>query len=341
MKQFFTYVLLTLNLTLQAGIPLTSNYFGPTESLIIRETWGKIESSLVSQNVPTEMIPLFDKIAKKEDWGHIGYHGSTQEFRFFQDVIRFTIEEILAIQIKKNFHFLRIPGDSDLNLNTIKEFVKYWGEENVNNRDSIRAKQLLSLNFGIYSNFKSKGSCSVKLFAKDKSSKPISYIDQLIPFYEKMGIKNSEASLKKLHKIFSTCLKSDSGILLQFSENSHLSSSTKEAYNFADKLCYPAKSGGYRYDEKLISAHFKRAMSDDYMNNAADISDQIRLLVNNRHTLNPFSHFTIQRWDLVDAKAVTDYEKEMRLSIRKLTYDSKKVVNYHDSLMKEWKKEVD
>ncbi len=337
MKQFFTSILLSLNLILQAGIPLTNNYFGPTESLILRETWEKIESSLATQNVPIEMIPLFDKIAKKEDWGHIGYHGSTQEFRFFQDVIRFTIEEILAIKIKKNFHFLRIPGDSDLNLDTIKEFVNYWGEDNVNNRDSIRSKQLLSLNFGIYSNFKSKGSCSVKLFANDKSSKPINYINQLIPFYEKMGIKNNEAELKKLHKIFSKCINSDSGIMLQFSENSHLSCSPKEAYNFADKLCYPAKSGGYRYDEKLISAHFKRAMSEDYMNNVADISDQIRLLINNKHTLNPLSHLSIQRWDLVDGQTVESYEKEMRQNIRKLTFDNKKVVKYHDSLMKEWK----
>ncbi|MBA3284403.1 MAG: hypothetical protein H0U27_05005 [Nitrosopumilus sp.] len=329
MKKILTYIFLSLNLTLQAGIPVTKTYFGPTESLIARESWEEIKSSLVALRVPTQMIPLFNKIAESEDWGHIGYHGSTQGFRFFQDVIKFSIEEILAIKIKKDFHFLRIPGDSDLNLNSMNDFVKYWGEDNVNNRDSVRAKQLLSLNFGIFSNFNTTNSCSACLFAKDKSVTSIDYVKELIPFYKKIGIKDNEAALKKLHKIFTKCMKSERGILLQFSENSHLSSLTNEAYNFSDKLCYPAVKGGYRYDEKLISAHFQKAMSEAYINHAANISDQIRLLINTRYTLNPFSHFTIKRWDGEDATTVASYEKEMRQCIRSLTYDSGKMVNYH------------
>lgn len=189
MTRFFLSSSLSLCLTfsISAGIPLTSDYYGPTEMLIARESWDSIESSLIHFKVPLTMIPLFDSIAKNEDWGHIGYHGANHEFRFYQDVIKLTLQEILAIQIREDFQFLRIPGDSDLNLNSIQEFTKYW-KGSVNNRDELRARQLLSLNYGIYSNFTRKRSCSVCLFASDSSRTEVDYVEELVPFYEKLGI---------------------------------------------------------------------------------------------------------------------------------------------------------
>lgn len=333
MKKFFKCVFLSLNLSLQAGIPTTGDYFGPTEMLIARETWNKIEIALIHLKVPIELVPLFNSIALEENWGHIGYHGSTHGFRFYQDVIKFTIEEVLAIPIRQDFHFLRIPGDADLNLNSVDEFADYWGK-NVDNRDSLRAKQLLSLNYGIYSNFTKTGSCSACLFAKDRSSSDVNYVKQLAPFYKRMGIK--ESKLKELYSIYNKWMSIDSGILLQLSENSHLSNSSHEAYDFADKLCYPAIKGGYRYDQNLISVHFQKAMTEDYVNQNTDISDQIRLLINNRYTLNPYSHLIVKRWGLEDEKTITSYEQEMRKFIRTLKYDSKKVQQYHKALLAQW-----
>lgn len=346
MKKIISMFYLSLNLTfLQAGIPITkTDYHSPTEMLIARESWDIIEQDLVKeQKIPSDLFPFFDSIAAEEDWGHIGYHGANHGFRFYQDVIKFSIEEILAIPIRNDFQFLRWPGDSDLNLNSVTEFVKYWEKKDtVDNRDSKRAKQLLSMNYGLYSNFDVRGSCSVALFANDKSSSDVDYVEELIPFYKKLGISKTESKnyLIKLLEIFNNNLTEKSGILLQISENSHLSHPKKEAYNFADKHCYPAKRGGVPYDDNLVSVHYKTAMTNNYINKMANISDQFRLVINNQYTLNPNSHLKIKRWDRQDPKKIKAYEAAMRKTIRTFKYDSKKMVEYHDLLQKNWKAPV-
>lgn len=341
MKKFILATQLFLNLTLlHAGIPTTkTTYHSPTQMLVARESWDKIEHALIKQKIPTDLFPFFESIAAEENWGHIGYHGANHGFRFYQDVIKFSIEEILAMPIKKDFQFLRWPGDSDLNLNSVTEFVKYWERKDiVDNRSAKRAKQLLSMNYGIYSNFGTSGSCSVALFARDKSASNIDYVEELVPFYRKLGISKSECRnyLDQLLEIFNKHLTDTGGILLQISESSHLSHPTKEAYNFADKHCYPAIRGGIPYDNNLVSVHYKTAMTENYINKMAQISDQFRLVINNQHTLNPNSHLKIKRWDLQDPKKVKAYETAMRNAIRTFKYDSAKMVQYHDLLKKNW-----
>jgi hypothetical protein len=336
---FIAYIFLNMNF-LQAGIPTKkAEYYGPTEMLIARESWEQIEPILTrKRKILKDLFPFFDSIAAEEDWGHMGYHGANHGFRFYQDIIKFTIEEVIHIPIEDNFQFLRWPGDPDLNLNSVTEFVRYWEKKDaVDNRDKIRAKQLLSMNYGIYSNFDTAGSCTVGLFAHDKSSIEINYVEELIPFYEKIGITKSKESLTKLQSIFNTYLTEKSGILLQISEDSHLSHPKNEAYNFADNQCYPALRGGYLFDDKLVSAHYKAAMTEDYINKEKNISHQLRLVLNNQHTLNPYSHLKIKRWDRQNPNNLAAYEKAMRTAIRNLKYDKNKWLKYNDYLLKTWK----
>lgn len=341
MKKFIPIVYFFLSLTfIHAGIPTkTTDYYGPTEMLITRESWEIIEPILITKRkIPSELFPLFNAIAAEENWGHIGYHGANHGFRFYQDVIKFTIEEILHIPIRNDFQFLRWPGDKDLNLNSVTEFVTYWEKKDaVDNRDKIRSKQLLSMNYGVYSNFDTGGSCSVSLFANDKSSTKIDYVEELIPFYEKIGISKSKESLKKLEEIFNNHLTEESGVLLQISEDSHLTHPKKEAYTYTDKQCYPSIRGGIPYDDKLVSAHYKTAMTEDYVNKVKNISDQLRLIINNQHTLNPYSHLKIKRWDLQNPSKIAKYENAMRAAIRNLKYDKNKWMKYNDYLPKTWK----
>jgi len=321
---------------LQAGIPTsTVEYYGPTEMLLARETREKIESFLLKQKVSNELLSFLDSIAAEETWGHIGYHGANNRFRFYQDVIKFTVEEILNIPIRDDFHFLRIPGDSDLNLNSIDKFIRFWGEEQIDNRDELRTKQLLSVNYSIYSNFEIRGCCSASLFARDASATEVDYVKELEPFYNNLGIKPQK--LLKLLIVYKEWLSDTGGILLQISEDSHLNDSNQEAYNFADQQCYPAVRGGYRYDNNLISVHFRTVMSDDYINKAVNISDQLRLLLNTRRTLNPYSNLKIKRWELQDPKKIQAYEATMRKMIRGFKFDRKKVVKYRQLLMQKWK----
>lgn len=56
--------------------------------------------------------PLFlEIIANENKPGFFGYHGHTQQFRIFQDILRVVHEEVLGETIPPNFYFLRIPGD--------------------------------------------------------------------------------------------------------------------------------------------------------------------------------------------------------------------------------------
>lgn len=337
MKSFLATIFFIFNLTLlQAGIPThTMEYCGPTEMLLARESREKVESYLLKLKIPTDLLSFLDSIAAEETWGHIGYHGATHSFRFYQDVIKFTIEEILAIPIRDDFHFLRVPGDPDLNLNSVESFIKFWGDEQVDNRDELRAKQLLSMNYSIFSNFQRPGSCSASLFARDRSAAQIDYAKELEPFYANLGIKAEK--LQKLLKIYENWLTDTGGLLLQISEDSHIKDSNQEAYNFADKQCYPALRGGFRYDDQLISEHYRMAMTADYVNKAVNISDQLRLLLNTEKTLNPYSHLKIKRWDLQDPKKIEAYEAAMRKAIKNFKYDTKKVLKYRMLLTRKWK----
>ncbi len=337
MKNFLSIIFLIINFTLlQAGIPMSKvEYCGPTEMLVARESREKIETFLLKQEVPNDLWSFLDSIAAEESWGHIGYHAANHNFRFYQDVIKLTIEEILAIPIRDDFQFLRIPGDPDLNLKSIGKFIDYWGDDQIDNRDEIRTKQLLSMNYSIYSNFEQRGCCSASLFARDTSVIQVDYTKVLEPFYEDLGINIKK--LQKLLEIYQEWLGDSGGLILQISEDSHLNDFNQEAYNFADKLCYPCIRGGFRYDDNLISVHLLTAMSVDYVNKAVNISDQLRLLLNTRHTLNPYSNLKIKRWDLQDPKKIEAYETIMRKAIRNFKFDRKKVTNYQQLLMRKWK----
>ncbi len=316
-----------------AGIPVQETYLSPTEQLIKRESWKKIEKELKKIKIPMDLIPFFNQIAEREEWGHIGYHGATQDFRIYQDIIRITLEEVLGIYVRDDFEFFRIPGDAELDLNSMDEFIDYWGKR-IDNKHRLRAKQLLALNYSIYSNFDHKGSSSISLFVKDKSKSELDYAKMLHPLYQDLGMPT--AALKELFKIAHTWLDGEVGILIRVWESSHNFDTQGEAYNFADDQCYPCERGGYRYGKHLISLEFERIMSDEYVSHDVKIAPQLRLLLNNKHTLNPFSSLHVERFDFYDSETIRSYEGELREYIRSLEFNPELVENYRNYLLEIW-----
>jgi hypothetical protein len=314
-----------------AACPMDDPYKGPTEQLIKRESWNRIERKLLDMKTGRQNFPLFNSIAAEEDWGHIGYHGASQSYRIFQDILKIVVEEILEIPIRDDFYFLRVPGDDDLNLNSIKEFNDYWGKLNNHGK---RAKQLLSLNFGVYSNFNVEGSCSLNLFVHDKSKNSINFINELKPFFDSLGLDKQVLStlFNNAHKKLSGI----GGVLIRITENSHVSYANNKAYNLADELCYPCKRGGHPYGSSIFSNHVERLMSPRYTSKEIDIAPQFRLLINNKVVMNPYSDFQIKRWDLYDPNVIASYETELRDSIKKLESDPAKVKAYRQKLLDLW-----
>lgn len=319
---------------LEAGLPMTAPYVGPTESLIQRKSWKKIEKALKDLKAPAEQIAFFQEIAKQEDWGHLGYHGTNHSYRIYQDIIRMVVEEVMGLDVRSDFHFLRVPGDQDLNLFSVDEWTAFWGKGHLNNRHPMRSKQLLSMNFSLYAHYTSTHNSSIYYFVNNRSSNDIEYTHFLEPFFEILGIDPS--TVKALFAIGEKWLNDEQGTLLQISENSHLSDPRQEAYNFADQQAYPSKKRGYRYGSLPISSHYQRVMTKDYVRKKIDVAPQLRLLLNNRYSLNPYSDLVVRRWELASPLKIALYEAELRSAIQTLSSDPEKVASYREKLLKEW-----
>lgn len=55
-------------------------------------------------------LPFFNTIVANENRnGFFGYHGHSQQFRVFQDILKAVFEEVLHYDIPNDFQFLRIP----------------------------------------------------------------------------------------------------------------------------------------------------------------------------------------------------------------------------------------
>lgn len=64
-----------------------------------------------------KQLPLINKmIAKEKESGFFGYHGCSQRYRIFQDILRAVFEEALGYELPNDFQFLRIPGDKMFDL---------------------------------------------------------------------------------------------------------------------------------------------------------------------------------------------------------------------------------
>lgn len=317
-----------------AGIPITGDYLSPSEEIVKRDSWKVIERHVEKTGMDRDTIAFLQAIAANETWGHIGYHGAMQGFRIYQDIIRFTIEEILQIPIREDFHFLRVPGDPDLTLNSLREFINYHGKGKINNKSDKRAKQLLSMNYGMWSNHDHFGSFSAYLFTDNFSKNVINYSKQLQKFYLSLGI--CPEALPKLFQVGEKYLNQEGGVLLQISERSHMTDPNGEAYNFADSQAYPCERGGYRYGSSLISTHFERIVSGSYGEKKSKVSPQLRLLLNTRHTLNPFGQLTVRRYDLYTDDVRLQYEMELKKAIRNLSFDKQMVNAYRERLLEAW-----
>lgn len=329
----FLAVIILMSSQLLAGIDLYSEYRSPTSQLLKREKLSTIEKAVLELGIKQELFPYFHLIGKKETWGHLGYHGAEQGYRIYQDIIKEVVQNILEIPVKDDFHFLRVPADQELNLNTIDEFCDFWGNE-LDNRSNTRGKQLLSLNFSVWSNFDNPGSFSLGLFVNNLSKSDVPYQAALTPLFLKLGIDPNEIS--PLFEVGDRHLKGSGGILLQISENSHLVERTAEAYCFADTQAYSCIKKGFPSGRYPWSHHLMRIMSDDYVSKKIDPAPQFRLLINNRYTLNPFSYYTIRRYDLHPTKIIAAYKTELKEKIRKLSFNQEMRDSFRSELIRLW-----
>ena len=291
----------------------------PTLSFLENNTMEEIKYHFYLDGITLIYKDVFDKAIAKEEYGFIGYHGGSLEFRIFQDIIRIVIEEIVGFAIPQNFHFLDIPCFRHQYIHCLNDIPKYFSPDK--NLGYKLEYQLFSLNQTLYGNFKNIGHTPATHFIKNSSIKTANrYIEDLKALFSNLGM--DQDIVDKAYKIGLNNLKKDRGILLQIFDESI----TK--YDFADKTCYFAYPNGYPYANKKVSEY--------YLADLSEFPPEIRLILTNELTLNPMSPIKIFRFDKMQPTTVKNYENEVRELIKNAKSDSELVEEWKTSLFNAW-----
>jgi len=283
-----------------------------TERYIEIYGWDQISSGLKSMGLSMVHRNLFDRIWHREEKGFVGYHGSTQCFRVYQDIIRMILEEHLSLDIRKDFHFFRIPGDPQFSLDDLSEYGSYIYD--------YSPTHFVSLNYALYGNFHCCGCCSYYYFSENDSCLSIDFREKLVFLFEKIGLTQHE--IDKAFDLAEHYFFDEKGIILQVFDLSHYNP-WQSYYALSDPRC-GSGLGTTRISELIQGIE------------SSSFTSEMRMLMTNRHTLNPYASLVIRRYDVVEPAKILEYEQALRECIRGFVPDSFKVQNYRKELLELW-----
>lgn len=288
----------------------------PTQRYLTTHSIDHIKPYMKNMGVTEEHVyAMKDAISNESTEGFFGYHGASREFRIYQDLIRFGIEEIVGIPIREDFHFLRIPGDPALNFDSAEDYlnrsISGTLPEGVND-----SRYYLPLNIALYENFYFEELCSITGFAKGLQHK--GFEKRLIPFFEKLGIDSQH--IQKAFEIARSKIP-NKGVLLQFFDTA--------SYELADRFVYCSLSTGKPYfkDKKI---------SEFILNPQQTAFPHLRLIVSNLQALNPNSSLVIKRYDLTNDYVQKAYEDALRKFLKSLPVDTDTAEKYKEELKSLW-----
>lgn len=282
----------------------------PTARYIDAYGWDSIADGLKNHGVTMVHRNLFDRISHREESGFIGYHGSTQDFRIFQDIIRLILEEIVGLSIREDFHFFRIPGDPLFSYKNLKE----WGALGY---DPTR---FLCMNYAIYGNHQTMGSSSYYYFTVNGSANRINYEPKIKALFDRLEI--SETTIQTLFAIGRKHIGQEYGVIYQVFDMSHYDP-RNPYYSLADEHCISYGS------TQVFSSVVTGTLPTVFPN-------QIRMLLSNASTLNPYSSLVIRRFDKLTPEATEAYRTELRLAVRSLGFSQEKAKSYRNELLLLW-----
>lgn len=288
-------------------------YRSPTIRFIEKESLEKISSGLKSLEIKCTYKNFLNPIIENEDLGLIGYHGSTQEFRIYQDIIRWVLEDVVEVPIREDFHFFRIPGDPSFYHKSMKEYGSYLND--------YIPSHFICLNYAVYSNYKNSFFSTIYYFSKDTSSSDVNFEEKLVLFFDKVGL--DKKMIPVLFSIGRTHLSDKTGVLFQLFDMSHLDN-PESPYQYTDPLIGTFAHNDMPFSEAVQGiepTHF-------YL--------QTRLLMSNYSTLNPNSPLVIKRYEMTDPEIIETYEREMREVIQDLKANSFQLELYKSELISIW-----
>lgn len=285
-------------------------YRSPTARYIDAYGWDSIAEGLKNHSITMLHRNLFDRISHREEIGFIGYHGSTQQFRIFQDIIRLFLEEIVGLSIREDFHFFRIPGESLFSYKNLKE----WGTLGYD------PNRFLCMNYAIYGNHQLMGSSSYYYFTVNGSANHINYVPKIKTLFDRLEI--DAAFIQTLFAIGEKHIGQEYGVIYQVFDMSHFDP-RKPNYCLADEHCISYGSN------QVFSSVVKGTSPTAFFN-------QIRMLLSNTSTLNPYSSLIVKRYDKLSPEATEAYMNELRLAVQSLRFSQEKAEAYRNELLLLW-----
>lgn len=295
-----------------------TEFLSPTHRYLTVNQLNQIKPHLKQMGIANEHVMIMNKAIQEETLGFFGYHGARREFLIFQDIIRFCLEEIVGIPIRSDFHFLRIPGHPDLNVDSVDEFFDNH-PAGINDNLPMDRLQLLAMNIALYSPYQEPWELSLYYFCQNTNISKHSYEEVLIPFFFMIGV--DPAYIHHAFEIGEAMLTKKSGVLLQFFDTSE--------YDLTDRQTYLAIKKGERYfpnnplSQLLLDLHQTKF-------------PQMRMLLNNRFTLNPNSSLSVKRYTLTSPQEFEAYQKALREYFQSLPFDIFQSENYRLQLLSIW-----
>ena len=288
-------------------------------------SYEQVLSTLRNHGLTLEHRNFFEHVMPHEELGFFGYHSSTQGFRIFQDIIRVVLEEICELEIKKDFHFLRVPGKELLSCQSKEEFFKNY--PHVYNYAADQQEQLLSMNYVLFGNFNNFGSCSVFYFTQNRSATSVIFETKLAMLFDEVGLPKE--AIQGLFLLGQPLMMEDNAILLQCFDFSHFHPAHRP-YELVDRMCYAAVPGG-------VPDPIAVKLSELYLGERPQrFTQQLRLVINNSDILNPYGPLYIRRLERTDPAVVQLYETRLRQALQGLPYDKEKARAYRQKLLQLW-----
>lgn len=295
----------------------------PTERFIGAHSLERINQVLHRYQMDSRDLQLFKKIMTAEKEGFLGYQAGSSTIRLFQDLIGMVVKHVLEIPVKDDFVFTRVPGDPNFHYEKAADFLNAKGKNipshSWDTQPDIR-QHILSLNMNLYQSYDAPWDLTPRYYLENATWTHANVRAIIKPFFESLGIKG--ALVDALWSQGLDLLPHQRGYILQFFDES-------KNYAFTKEHSYIAYSGGKpnpQYSKHEIL--FDKTASD---------FPQIRLVLGNQSTLNPFSSLSIKRYDCMTDVQRRNYESALRSLVEKLPFDTEKVSAARQRLLEAWK----
>jgi hypothetical protein len=299
----------------------SSLFISPSQKHLQVQPLEEMKKAFEVRKIPYDNLDFFEEISKSEKSGFLGYHGDSLDYFIYQDIIRGIVSLIVGIPIRSDFHFLDVPLDPIVIIQTKMQFARLFKLRS--NPAVMLYDSTFPLNFSIWDNADRMGLNSIEQFATNKSVKPLGYKRRLKWLFSRLEIKESE--IENLFHIAQTHLKSTTGVLLQLFDQS------PQPYSFAKKIAYPAYPNGLILENCTVDEYY---MDENFI---PPFPHEVRLLLNTAETLNPNSPLKIVRHTSgLCAETLSQYEQTLKNNIMSLSYNKKKAKSYRNELINAW-----